>query len=365
MQIEKCKLQIANWTGIRIQIGREQRHFIVVRFIFDIPMQFRLSTLFLIIFNVAASLALFAPLGIWFIAIWVIVVILLAAFCLNQAEKLKAGIKQAAVIFFFGIIFPWFLSPLYSHASPDMYRRACMHNLKQIGDVLHEYHKVHECLPVVYKCDEKGKPLFSWRVEILPMFDYGNLYNSLKMDEPWNSTHNAGILSGFWWELFCCQSGIYTKNMTDYVAVIGPGTAWRENGAIRLSDLPDGGSHTVMAVEIVNSDINWAEPRDLTVDEALEGLKTGKGLHIGSNHANLINMLFADTSVHSVPSNMDISEWKKLFSGEEKDIASIEYMPPHEPEGPIIFLAFVIWMISVVLLFRRAVKSRRKAENDA
>ena len=112
---------------------------------------------------------------------------------------------------------------------------------------------------------------------------------------------------------------------TSYMAIIGPGTAWREDGPVKLSDLPDGGSHTVMAVEVVNSGVHWAEPRDLTVDEALEGLKTGKGLRISTAHPGCINILFADGSVRTLPSKMPISVWKKLLAGEITDLDNIEY----------------------------------------
>ena len=122
------------------------------------------------------------------------------------------------------------------------------------------------------------------------------------------------------------------RNMTDYIAVIGPGTAWREDESIKLSDLPDGGSHTVMVMEVVNSGINWAEPRDLTVEEVLEYMKTEKELHFWTKHPNVINVLFADGTVRSLPTDTPISLWEKMLAGEVKDIESIAYNPPSAPE---------------------------------
>jgi prepilin-type processing-associated H-X9-DG protein len=159
---------------------------------------------------------------------------------------------------------------------------------------------------------------------------------------------------------------------TNYIAIIGPGTAWRDDGPVKFSDLPDNGSHTVMAVEVVNSGVHWAEPRDLTVDEALEGLKTGKGLRISSAHPGRINILFADVSVKILPSKMPISVWRELLAGEIKDLDNIEKMiDPSAPDmvdvsihlsAPDqwkIILGAIVWLLSVVLLFRRAIKSRR------
>ena len=60
-------------------------------------------------------------------------------------------------------------------------------------------------------------------------------------------------------------------NRTSYVAVVGRIAAWpgeksRELGSV---DFPGGPSNTIMVVEMANSGIQWAEPRDLSLD-ALE-----------------------------------------------------------------------------------------------
>jgi len=139
--------------------------------------------------------------------------------------------------------------------------------------------------------------------------------------------------------------------------------------------LPEGGSHTVMAVEAVNSGVHWAEPLDLTVEEALTNMKTGKGLRISTAHPGRVNVLFADSSIQSFPSKMPISLWRKILAGEVKDVDKIEeYIDQSAPDmvdvsvnplptkfvKQIILLGVIVWLISVGLLFRRAIKSRRK-----
>ncbi len=335
-------------------------------------MQYRLSTLFLIFFNVAASLALFGAWGLWIAAI-----VLLAALCLNRAKNLGDGITWAVLIIFFGIICSWLL-PAISSAREAARRASCLGHLKQIGLALHNYRDAYKHFPQANICDKNGKPLFSWRVEILPMMEYGSLYNSLKKDEPWNSPNNTTLLGKLSIPLYKCPSDRLDANdfTTNYVAVIGPGTAWREDGPVKLSDLPDGGSHTVMAVEVVNSGVHWAEPRDLTVEEALEGLKSGKGLRVSTAHPSLINVLFADGSIRSLPSNMPISVWRKLLAGEVKDFDNIDEMiDPNAPDMVDVSVMHLLlnrangqsfsarsWLLSVALLFRRAIKSRRKPE---
>jgi prepilin-type processing-associated H-X9-DG protein len=347
-------------------------------------MQFRLSTLFLVFFNVAASLALF---GVWGLS--VLCTFLLAALCVNKAELLRTGVIFAIFIIFVGT-FCCLMSLPPMNAPREAGRKVrCQNNLWLIGHALHEYHQIHGHFPVTNIVDQNGKPLFSWRMEILRFMNRGLIPNSqtmlsysLKKDESWDSPFNAKILNRIAIAEFNCPSDVGDGNdvMTNYIAIIGPGTAWSEKGPVKLADLPDGGSHTVMVVEVENSGVHWAEPRDLTVDEALERMKTGKGLGISSVHPGIINVLFADGSVRSLRKDMLISTWKKLFDGktdvdriDSEDYNStgdypnvwttprkVDRTPIPEPKiWPYIF-SFVVWLFSVVLLFRRAIKSRRK-----
>jgi prepilin-type processing-associated H-X9-DG protein len=343
-------------------------------------MQYRLSTLFLVFFLVAASLAVFGSFGLWISSI-----ILLVALILNKTKILKTGIKWSVQLIFIGIICPGLLTPALTHRSSvvkEASQIACLLDLTQIGFALNNYQDTYKHFPPANTCDKNGKPLFSWRVEILPMMESGPIsnlqcgpiYNSLKKDEPWNSQINASLLDTVT-SPYLCPSGsnVYSTN---YVAVIGPGTAWRKDGPVNLSDLPDGGSHTVMVVEVANSGVPWAEPRDLTVEEALENMRTGKGLRISSPHPNVINVLFADGKVRPLPLKMPISMWQKILGGEMKvldnlniidesapDMVDVSVNPhPYTPGKWVIILCTVVWLLSVILLFRRAIQSRRKLD---
>ena len=285
-----------------------------------------------------------------------------------------AIIWVSLLIIIFGIGFA-ILLPASSSSHEASRPVTCINNLKQIGLALHNYHDANGHFPSANICDKNGKPLLSWRVEILPMMEYGKIYDSLNKDEPWNSPHNAKILNYKLPEFFCPRDTNKDDLSTSYIAIIGPGTAWREDGPVKLSDLPDGGKLTIMAVEVVDSGVHCAEPRDITVDEALEGLKTGKGLRISTVHNNRINILFANAAVCPLPARMPISLWKKLLAGEVKDIDNIEeqidksasdivdisvYAPPYEPGKWKIILGAIVWLLSVGLLFHRALKSRPK-----
>jgi hypothetical protein len=60
-------------------------------------------------------------------------------------------------------------------------------NLKSIGVAFHNYHDVFGRFPTSTR-DKNGKPLLSWRVEILPYVDAADLYNKFHLDESWIAT---------------------------------------------------------------------------------------------------------------------------------------------------------------------------------
>lgn len=77
-------------------------------------MQYRLSTLFLIFFFVATSMATFGAWGFLFLA-----GVLLAAIALNRAHQLSHGVAGAALLLFFGVAIPGTLPAI--HRAKELY----------------------------------------------------------------------------------------------------------------------------------------------------------------------------------------------------------------------------------------------------
>src|SRR5262245_50271856 len=48
--------------------------------------------------------------------------------------------------------------------------------------------------PAAAICGKDGRPLLSWRVQILPYLEEEKLYKQFKLDEPWDSQHNLALL---------------------------------------------------------------------------------------------------------------------------------------------------------------------------
>lgn len=325
-------------------------------------LQFRLSTIFLLFFVLAASLAAFDLLGIG-----VFVLLLLATVCLNRAKKLRNGIAltSSLIVTITGI---WFYVSSKREAALQDDCQAL--HLSMIGWGVYDYEARHKEFPPLCVRDEEGRPLRSWLVEILPGLDYDRIYRQMKKNEPWNSSYNAQVLPGTISE-YICPKASREKNdcSSNYMAIIGPGTIWKAGGAKKRSDLPNNiGEDTVVAVETINAGKHWAEPFAITVDEVLENMRTQKGPRISTCHRKWVNVVFADCSVGRFPTKMPLSIWRKILSGERID--DLSQIDPNAPDmvdtyaGPsvrqlwMVILCITVWLFSVVLLFFKVVKGR-------
>ncbi len=139
-------------------------------------------------------------------------------------------------------------------------------------------------LPPPYVADENGKALYSWRVLILPYLERKDIYDLWKFDEPWDSSNNSKLQPQI--DLFRCPADKPRdrRPLTNYVAVVGPGTAWEEETKINTASFSDGAAKTLLLVEIANTDIHWAEPRDLYVGQMVDTINPLHGRGISSKH---------------------------------------------------------------------------------
>jgi prepilin-type processing-associated H-X9-DG protein len=335
-------------------------------------MQYRLSTIFLVFFVVAVSLAAF---GVWGLLVGGLALVIAFLFYLEFGEKIT---DVVFVIVITVIVFLIGLASLALQGTREIdLPPTCANNMKQLGLALHNYHDAYKHFPAIIARDKNGNPLYSWLVTILPHMEYDTIYNQVNKDEPWDSPHNAQILGQLRiCEFDCPSAGKEAKDFSaSYVAIIGPGTIRRSDGPVSIKDLPNGSSRSVMAVECINSDKHWAEPYILTAEEVLERMKTGKGMRICTAHHNYINVLFADGGVRGLQTDMPISLWRKLLMGEIESLGELDNwkaspadpppknlwinQPPPPPGKWQFLLSILVWLVSLALLFRRAWKSGR------
>jgi RNA polymerase sigma factor (sigma-70 family) len=73
-------------------------------------------------------------------------------------------------------------------------RQRSLKNLKAIALAMQNYYDTFGHFPTDVT-DKAGKPLLSWRVQLLPFLDHQDLYKQFQRDEPWDSPHNLKLLT--------------------------------------------------------------------------------------------------------------------------------------------------------------------------
>ncbi len=171
-------------------------------------------------------------------------------------------------------------------------------NLKQIGIAIHDYEADHRRFPPQAITNKEGKPLLSWRVEILPYVEQQGLYKQFKLDEPWDSTHNKALLEKMPKVYLHPAANIKEPGMTHYQAFAGPKTVFEPNQKIGFSSLLDGSSNIVMLID-AGEPVPWTKPEDLTYDPKKPLPKLGRLFSTG------FNALFCDGHVRTIDHDID------------------------------------------------------------
>jgi hypothetical protein len=169
-------------------------------------------------------------------------------------------------------------------------------NLKQLGLAMISYADAHngQLPPAVIKSRD-GKPLYSWRVELLPYLEQQQLYQEFHKDEPWDSPHNRTLLPRMP-STFALPGIPAAPGDTYYQVFTGPKTPFAEKPAVRYpTSFTDGTSNTMLIVEAATP-VPWTKPADIPFD-ARGSVRALLGYHV--NNAALVAM--ADGAVVSLP----------------------------------------------------------------
>jgi hypothetical protein len=160
---------------------------------------------------------------------------------------------------------PGTMSAANEQASDSRDRKKSMKNLMSLALGMHEYLDQYGLFPPAAILNKSGKALLSWRVLILPHVGEEKLFREFKLHEPWDSPHNRKLLSRM--PAVYAAPGVKTRepHTTFYQVFTGKDTMFEGPRGIRIVDVPDGTTNTILLIE-AGPPVPWTKPADLVYD---------------------------------------------------------------------------------------------------
>jgi hypothetical protein len=172
-------------------------------------------------------------------------------------------------------------------------RARCVNNLKFMSLAMHNFTAMNGGRLPAAAIRKGGKALLSWRVAILPYLEQFALYERFRLDEAWDSPHNASLLK----EMPRAYAPVAYKDATPYgtyyQGLVGPGALFDGEEGTRIADFIDMARPTLMVVEAAHP-VPWTKPEDMPYDKGEPLPKLGGQFDDGFYAA------FADGSVRFI-----------------------------------------------------------------
>ncbi|MCL2304643.1 MAG: DUF1559 domain-containing protein [Planctomycetaceae bacterium] len=197
-------------------------------------------------------------------------------------------------------------------------RSDCLSNMQRIVLAMLLYEREHGTLPPAFTVDTTGKPLHSWRVLLLPYLGEQELYEKIRLDEPWDSEHNKQFHDTTL-AVYQCPSvvkesetlGVTIAGQTNYTVLVGDDTPFGLDGNGRSAQ--DFSPYTILLTE--QRDFKpWMQP-DAEVSQAdAESFTTIDSLHYGG-----INYGSLSGASRFLQNTIQRDRLQKLIRGTAKD----------------------------------------------
>jgi hypothetical protein len=175
---------------------------------------------------------------------------------------------------------PWLVEKVRYWQSLQM-RRVAAANLSRIAQALASYADRHGRFPPAEVHSPEGKPLYSWRVLILPELGEVGLFESFHLDEAWDSENNQVLIDKMP-AIFAspADSNSTQANQSNYYVISGSDSLVVSSGLGRaVSDLVDPPDQTLLVVESAAAGNSyWTQAGGLPLRSLRMGVQPGKSL---------------------------------------------------------------------------------------
>ena len=206
-------------------------------------------------------------------------------------------------------------------ANNNLAHGTTINNLRQLGLAMHNYLATFNHFPASAIYDDKGKPLLSWRVMLLPYLDQAPLYNEFHLNEAWDSEHNKKLISRIPQVYRSLGVKANKAGQTTYLAPVGKNMIFTgDKQEMNFASIPDGLVNTILLVQADEDHaVPWTSPQDLTID--LKKPAAGLVDYPGTGST----VLFVDGSAGSLRQGIPEARLAALFTRNGND------MPPDGP----------------------------------
>jgi type II secretory pathway pseudopilin PulG len=202
-----------------------------------------------------------------------------------------------------------------------------MNNLRQLAIAMHVYQDANSAFPPAFSVDDQGKPLLSWRVQVLPFIEQQELYKEFHLDEPWDSEHNKKLIRRM--PAVFATPNRPNDGKTAYLVPLGQGTIFGDGKGPTTSEIRDGTSNTILIVEADDDRaVEWTRPGDLEFDPArpLAGLgHVRKGGFLAA---------LADASVRLISDRTPAETLQALFEANDGKDVDLDSPGSTSSDGP-------------------------------
>ncbi len=173
-------------------------------------------------------------------------------------------------------------------------------NMKALATALNAYSDRYGTYPPPVVFDISGKPLYSWRVLILPFMGYDDLYKQFDLKQRWDSVSNSSLHRAM-------PAGFASPNSpdaissfeTNYVLITGAGTLFPPSGPLSPKNID---KPTLLLVETKNS-IQWCEPGDIDLGRSFR-VGNRPMVDVGGLHKSSFSAMTVDEEGMRIPSNV-------------------------------------------------------------
>ena len=195
-------------------------------------------------------------------------------------------------------------------------------NLHLIGTAMNEYVRDHGDFPPAVFYDKDDKPLYSWRVLLLPYLKEKSLWAQFELDEPWDSPNNKPLLARMPHAFMPpSQTKPEEPYATHYQVFTGGGAMFDADPNVWPHTIQEiasanGTRKTLMVVEATEP-VPWTKPEDLPYSPDRPLPKLGlfsSGIHI----------LTANSAVHRLPSDTDEETLRDMITWNNKNVQGLK-----------------------------------------